>query len=483
MTYAYDINMCATGLSRIRAMGELSILPLPYRPDGCDHFARLRALPGAVLLDSVRAHGASGRFDVMSALPLCELRSHGALTTIRHATGLTHSDADPFRLLAQALDAHLPTARDAGCPWPFQGGAIGWFGYELGRRCAGLAPREPPDPCANLHVGVYGWALLQDHERREAAAVFTTAIDDATRRRVLAALESPAPAPPAPFVLDGEFRSNLDACAYARAFGRVQRYLRDGDCYQVNLAQRLSAPAHGDPWDAYLRLRARTASPFSAFLPGDDGSAVLSFSPERFVRVHGTRVETRPIKGTARRGATPEADRDQASALLASAKDRAENVMIVDLMRNDLARSCRIGSVRVDKLCALESYANVHHLVSVISGTLAPHSSALEVLARCFPGGSITGAPKIRAMQIIDELEPDSRSAYCGAIGYVSRHGTLDTNIAIRTLVHDGTEVHVWGGGGIVADSDRDAEYRETLLKIEPLLEGLRAGAPRLRYP
>ncbi len=469
-------------------MGELSILPLPYRIDCCDHFARLRTLPGAVLLDSVRAHGAQGRFDVLSALPLCQLVTRGNRTTIRTREHITHSTLDPFRLVGQALQDHLPdlpAASAAPSAWPFQGGAIGWFGYDLGRRSAGLAARDTAGTPADMQVGIYGWALLQDHEQRSAAALFSPAIDTATRRRVLAALESPAPPPAEPFLLDGPFRSNFEAGDYERAFARVQRYLLDGDCYQVNLAQRLSAPCHGDPWAAYLQLRVRTASPFSAFLCADDATAVLSLSPERFIRVSGTRVETRPIKGTMARGSTPEADRMQARALLASPKDRAENVMIVDLMRNDLARSCRAGSVRVEKLCALESYANVHHLVSVISGTLDTRSGPLDVLARCFPGGSITGAPKIRAMQIIDELEPDPRSVYCGAIGYVSRHGAMDTNIAIRTLVCDGREVHAWGGGGIVADSDCATEYRETLTKIEPLLEGLRAAtaAAGIRRP
>jgi len=485
MTYVYDINTFHSCFRKTRAMGELSILPLPYRIDCCDHFARLRSLPGAVLLDSARAHGAQGRFDVLSALPLCELVNRGNLTTIRARDHVTYSTLDPFLLVAQALEEHLPPAASRPDAWPFQGGAIGWFGYDLGRRSAGLALRSTADAPADMQVGIYGWALLQDHEQRSAVVLFTPATDEATRRHVLAALESPLSPPAAPFLLDGPFRSNFGADGYERAFARVQRYLLDGDCYQVNLAQRLSAPCHGDPWAAYLHLRARTASPFSAFLQGDDATAVLSFSPERFVRVTGAHVETRPIKGTIRRGSTPETDRIQARALLASEKDRAENVMIVDLMRNDLARSCRIGSVRVEKLCTLESYANVHHLVSVISGTLDAHSGPLDVLARCFPGGSITGAPKIRAMQIIDELEPDPRSVYCGAIGYVSRHGAMDTSIAIRTLVCDGREVHAWGGGGIVVESDCSTEYRETLTKIEPLLDGLRAASatPGIRCP
>ena len=465
-------------------MGAISIFPLPYRSDGCDYFAQLRPLAGAVFLDSARVHGTGGRFDLMSALPLCELSTHGAITRITRRGTSVPSAADPFELVAQALAEHLPRASPPGGDWPFAGGAIGWFGYDLGRRMARLAPRDPAPVVADMQIGIYGWALLQDHARAESVALFTAAVDAPTRRRLIdRLLASPEPVPE-PFMLESPFVTNFDRATYAGAFARVQRYIRDGDCYQVNLAQRLSALVRGDPWSAYLQLRARMASPYSAFLSRDSAS-VLSFSPERFLRLAGGRVETRPIKGTRRRGATPEADREQARHLLASEKDRAENVMIVDLMRNDLGKSCRTGSVRVEKLCALESYANVHHLVSVVSGEPDPARGPARLLADCFPGGSITGAPKIRAMQIIDELEPDPRSVYCGSIGYISAHGTMDTSIAIRTLVCDGARVHAWGGGGIVADSDAETEYRESLTKIEPMLEGLcgRSAAAALRSP
>ncbi|MBK9467545.1 MAG: aminodeoxychorismate synthase component I [Gammaproteobacteria bacterium] len=465
-------------------MGAISILPLPYRIDGCDYFAQLRPLAGAVFLDSARVHGAGGRFDLMSALPVCELRTHGAITRITRRCMSVPSTADPFELVAQALATDLPRAAPSESDWPFAGGAIGWFGYDLGRCVARLAPRNPPSQVPDMQIGIYGWALLQDHERRESVALFTDAVDATIRRRLIDRLLGPREPEAAAFRLESPFVSNFDPVSYAAAFARVQRYIRDGDCYQVNLAQRLSALARGDPWSAYLQLRARMASPYSAFLSGDSAS-VLSFSPERFLHLAGGRVETRPIKGTRRRCATPEADREQVRQLLASEKDRAENVMIVDLMRNDLGKSCRTGSVRVEKLCALESYANVHHLVSVVSGEPDPARGPTRLLADCFPGGSITGAPKIRAMQIIDELEPDPRSVYCGSIGYISAHGTMDTSIAIRTLVCDGTQVHAWGGGGIVADSDTQTEYRESLTKIEPMLEGLRAmsAAPALRSP
>jgi para-aminobenzoate synthetase component I len=259
----------------------------------------------------------------------------------------------------------------------------------------------------------------------------------------------------------------------------VQRYIRAGDCYQINLAQRFSAPYRGDLWAAYLRLREATPTPFAGYMawPAERGEqAILSVSPERFLSCREGRVEARPIKGTRPRGATRDEDRQLAAELEESLKDRAENVMIVDLLRNDLGRVCRVGSVRVPQLCGLESYANVHHLVSVITGELDADRRPLDLLASSFPGGSITGAPKVRAMQIIDALEPSRRSVYCGSLGYVDVRGRMDTSIAIRTAVADRERLHLWGGGGVVADSSGEAEYRETLDKIRHLMAAL--GAP-----
>jgi para-aminobenzoate synthetase component 1 len=449
------------------------IVPLPYLADSCEYFARLRALPGAIFLDSARPFSTRGRFDLMAALPRIRLETRGASTRVIGADGSGRdSREDPFTVLQEVLAAERPAELPPVGDWPFRGGAIGWFAYELGRRAARLAPRAGGSLPA-MCVGIHDWVLLQDHDRRRAALLFDERVTDDERSRVRALLDQPAPADGATLGRSGEWRSNLDRAGYARAFGRVRDYILAGDCYQVNLAQRLSAPARGDPWPAYRALRERMASPFSAYLQ-HGSAAVLSFSPERFLHLAEGRVETRPIKGTSRRGENPVADQRAVERLLASEKDRAENVMIVDLMRNDLGTVCRTGSVHVEKLCALESYANVHHLVSTVTGQLTPGSSAARLLGNCFPGGSITGAPKIRAMQIIDELEPDARSVYCGSIGYLGYDGRMDTSIAIRTLVFDGVEIHAWGGGGLVADSECEAEYRESLTKIEPLVSGIR---------
>ena len=318
-------------------------------------------------------------------------------------------------------------------------------------------------------VGLYDWALIQDHQRGEAWLVATP-----ERRRQALEWLNAAPAAENDCHLTAPSAAALDRDAYHARYEAAQR--------QVNLAQRFSAPYEGDLWAAYRRLRAATPTPFASFMtwPSAQGEqAILSLSPERFLACRDGQVETRPIKGTRPRGDTPGSDARLAAELEGSLKDRAENVMIVDLLRNDLGRSCRPGTVRVPQLCGLESYTNVHHLVSVVTGTLADGRTPLELLAGAFPGGSITGAPKVRAMQIIDELEPSRRSVYCGSLGYVDTRGHMDTSIAIRTAVADGGRLHLWGGGGLLADSEGEAEYQETWDKIRHLMAAL-AGSRQM---
>jgi para-aminobenzoate synthetase component 1 len=270
-----------------------------------------------------------------------------------------------------------------------------------------------------------------------------------------------------------ELRSSFTHAAYLDAVARVREYIFAGDIFQANLSQRFEAPLTEPAWTFYQRLRTRNPAPFAAYLDLP-GAVVLSASPERFLHVDVEgHVETRPIKGTRSRGFGPEHDAALGLALTQSAKDQAENLMIVDLMRNDLSRVCVPGTVRVPELFALEHYATVHHLVSTVVGNLAPDTDALDLLRVAFPGGSITGAPKVRAMEIIAELEPSQRSVYCGAIGYWSLTGALDSNIAIRTAVDKGGRVYFSAGGGIVADSDPEHEYRETMDKARGLIDAL----------
>jgi para-aminobenzoate synthetase component 1 len=287
------------------------------------------------------------------------------------------------------------------------------------------------------------------------------------------ALPASALCPQYPLPILPGLTSNFDRAGYLAAVRRAIDYVHAGDCFQANIAQRLLCPAVLSPLELYRRLRARNAAPFAGLFDAG-GAVVASASPERFLRVAGGEVETRPIKGTRPRGRTPEEDRARAAELLASAKDRAENVMIVDLMRNDLGRVCRYGTVRVPALCRLESYRYVHHLVSEVRGRLRAGLGPVDLLRAAFPGGSVTGAPKVRAMEIIAELEPAARGPYCGALGYVGFDGTMDTNILIRTFTVARGWVQFPVGGGIVADSDPQREYEETLHKAEGLLRALR---------
>lgn len=449
----------------------LTLTALPYARDPLALFARLRHRHGAVLLDSGRP-AATGRYDIIVSDPLAtlEVDNQGRAHIERHGDALAAPPADiddAFAAQAWLLE-QLPTPTVAN-ELPFLGGLLGYWGYDLGRQRQGIVSVRPAAtrfPAARL--GLYAWAIIIDHERLEAWLAATSP----RAEQVTQWLEQAAPPPSEPFQLTAAFHAEMSQVEYAERFARVQRYIRAGDCYQINLAQRLTARYQGDKWDAYCRLRRATPTPFSGFMAWGD-KAVMSLSPERFLQVSEGRVETRPIKGTRRRGDTPADDHARAQALLHSAKDRAENVMIVDLLRNDLGRVCQPGSVHVPTLCGLESYPNVHHLVSVVQGELNAGHSPLALLEAAFPGGSITGAPKIRAMQIIDELEPCQRSLYCGSLGYVDVRGHMDTSITIRTVLADGNSLHVWGGGGLVADSSPADEYAETLDKIHHLVRAL----------
>ena len=269
-------------------------------------------------------------------------------------------------------------------------------------------------------------------------------------------------------------RSNFRHADYLRAVESAREYIAAGDIFQVNLSQRLEGEWGAAAWPLYERLRAASPVSYGAYLDLGDVK-VLSASPERFLKLEGRQVETRPIKGTRPRGATPEEDRALGAELLASEKDRAENLMIVDLLRNDIGKVCRVGSVRVPKLFDLERHASVWHLVSTVTGELRPGLGAVDLLRACFPGGSVTGCPKIRAMEIIEEFEPVRRGVYCGAIGYLSFAGDMDTNIAIRTLVLREGRMELQVGGAVTYDSDPESEYAETLAKGWALLKALGA--------
>jgi para-aminobenzoate synthetase component 1 len=443
------------------------IREFPYRPDSSPVFETLVGRAWPVFLDSGRAAGTLGRYDILTADPRVTLVTRGDRTEIRDAHGVRDSIEDPFVLMDTALGPRRP--RIPGLP--FCGGAIGYFAYDLARRLERLPNMaEDADCIPDMAVGIYDWALVVDHARGCSRIVAQdSACLDEVFGRLIRALSGADPATGAFRVL-APVRSNLSRIQYMCALERIRRYLHEGDCYQVNFAQRFAAPAQGDAWQAYKGLRRLNPAPFGAYFATPDCS-ILCSSPERFLRVRGDRVETKPIKGTRPRGSHPAEDSRLAESLRQSAKDRAENLMIVDLLRNDLGKVCAIGSVHVPTLFEVESYTRVHHLVSTVRGRLAEGRNAVDLLRACFPGGSITGAPKLRAMEIIEELEPHRRGVYCGAIGYLGYDGAMDTNIVIRTLVYSAGVVRLWAGGGIVADSDPEAEYRETFDKAAPLLD------------
>ena len=426
-----------------------------------------------MFLDSGFGGPHAGRYDVLAADPYLTLTTRGATTEIRSRGQSTISARDPLELLAEALGDRTEAIADL----PFAGGAIGYFGYDLGRRFEGLpelATRDIDVP--ELAIGIYDWAVVVDHERQRAWLVAQDrALESAEAwQQLVERVTVRAAKPSRPFRVLSSVRSSFDPASYARAFARVQDHIRAGDCYQINLTQRFEARMQGDAWQAYERLRRTNPAPYSAYLELPF-ARVLCSSPERFLTVRGDRVETKPIKGTRPRAADPTVDARLAKELAQSAKDRAENVMIVDLLRNDLGKCCVPGSIRAEPLFAIESFASVHHLVSTVTGRLAPGRHAVDLIRACFPGGSITGAPKRRAMQIIEALEPERRSVYCGCIGYLGFDGDMDLNIAIRTLLCTNERIYAWAGGGIVADSTVESEYQESLDKAAALLAILEA--------
>lgn len=463
----------AVGPSRAGAAAPL-VREIPYA-DPVDLFGLVADDPYAALL-----HGAGADHSFIGLDPFRVLSCRDGQVAIDDAP----VPGDPFAALGAELGRH-PSIAVPGVA-PFQGGAVGYLGYEMARGLEDIpAPPSGPDDFPEMQMMLCDLVVALDHRERRAFIVSSghPEPDPAARRaraeerlrhaerRLAAVVPLDAPAVPsrAPRIT-----SDVSRAAYETAVRRVIDYILAGDVFQANISQRFRAelPATLGPLDLYRRLHAGNPAPFSAYLKLDD-LVIASSSPERFLRLDGDRVETRPIKGTRPRGVSAADDDALAAELSVSEKDRAENVMIVDLLRNDLSRVCRDGSVEVPELCAVERFATVMHLVSTVTGRLRPGMTAVDLLTACFPGGSITGAPKIRAMEIIAELEATRRGPYCGAIGYLGFDGALDTSVVIRTYAIRGRRVTFQAGGGIVADSRPGAEYEETLAKARALFAAL----------
>lgn len=466
-------------------------LPVPRIDQALRQFA---AHPQCLFLDSAKQHPTLGRYSFLMADPV-------------HWESASEPAADPFQTI-QAKIAAWPSAAIDDLP-PFQGGAAGLLGYELGR-CFEDVPAAAIDEFRTpiFAMGIYDVVLAIDHLQQrcwlvsqgfpETAPAARRERAEARGREVLAWLQNSAPSLPyererhppltvselapqhALESLDG-LTSDFSREQYLQLVRRAVEYIHAGDIFQVNLSQRFLYPAQPtsnhepaaeNSLNLYLRLRDRNAGTFAGYMDLGDAQ-VLSASPERFICARESMVETRPIKGTRRRMDRPEADLYSATDLHESVKDRAENVMIVDLLRNDLSRVCRSESVRVTQLCELEQYEFVQHLVSAVQGELQPGRHPLDLIRAAFPGGSITGAPKVRAMEIISELEPTARGPYCGCLGYIGFDGAMDSNILIRTITASRGWWQMPAGGGIVAESKPHAEYQETLDKARGMVRSL----------
>ncbi|MEQ4922306.1 aminodeoxychorismate synthase component 1 [Proteus hauseri] len=449
---------------------QLQQRELTYTPDlALQVFTPIASLPWSSLLHSGFAEHPHNRFDIVVSDPVITLETRKQTTTIKEKNAaVKRSKKDPFTLIQTALarfDFH-PTQDDA---LPFLGGALGIWSYDLGRRLETIPDIAKNElNFADMAVGIYDWALIVDHKLHKATLISYHDID----ARLQWLENQTNTSGNKTFELTSDWQSNISSDEYNEKIAKIHQYLLSGDCYQVNLAQRFSASYTGDEWNAFLTLNNANKAPFSSFmcLPNN---FVISVSPERFIHLVNNKIETRPIKGTLPRKASPDEDDEQAQLLANSRKDRAENLMIVDLMRNDIGKVACTGSVNVPELFVVERFPAVHHLVSTITAELPEHLTATDLLRAAFPGGSITGAPKIRAMEIIEELEPHRRHGYCGAIGYISFCGTMDTNISIRTLLTEKNRIYCWAGGGIVADSVAEKEYQETFDKLGKILTTL----------
>jgi para-aminobenzoate synthetase component I len=468
------------------------ILDLPAAPLA----AAIGAWPRSALLESGPGFGRAGRWSILAAYPRLVWEATGSRWSSRADSGAVESGVGDVLTVLDGLLRRFGLTDPAEQPDPrlppFQGGMIGFLGYDLAPRIERLPRARPRDShLPDIRLALYDTAVTIDalSDRVELWAWDLTGEGRAAaerrcrswRKALDRSLRSPKQSSSPPISLAPP-TSSFDRDTYLATVRRILEYIAAGDVFQVNLSQRFAAQGRTDPLELYLRLKQESPAPFAAYLHWQD-LAVVSASPESFFQTRGNTVVTRPIKGTRPRGSSPEDDGRLAAELLDSPKDRAELTMIVDLERNDLGRVCEYGSVVVRDPLTIESFAQVHHLVATVEGQLRAGVGPIDVIRAVFPGGSITGAPKIRAMEIIDELEPNRRSLYTGAIGYLSRGGSSGFNIAIRTMLVEGNRVSFQVGGGIVADSDPEAEFEETLAKGRGMLAALTRGAEERAVP
>ena len=442
-------------------MNNIHIISLPYLLDSTIYFEAIANNSWSFFLDSCVHDGSKeilekSRYDIIVSQPFIRIIADESSVVVEENNQRKIFKKNPF----EVLDKILLRFKVEQSLFPFSGGAVGYFSYELGQENLNTKKENVGMPL--MMVGIYDWGLIIDHKEKKTSIV-THHMNRDTKNEIdkfilkFKSIKSQNNI----FKIKTSPKALFDFKEYDYIVNKILSFIREGDVYQINLSNKYLAECEGDSWVGYRKFREISQSPFMAYLHFDDYD-ILCASPERFIHVKESNiVETRPIKGTEPRSSNPEIDKRNAEKLLNSEKDRAENLMIVDLLRNDLGKNCISGSVKVKALCELKSYTNVHHLESIIEGELKSESSLVQLFKDCFPGGSITGAPKERSMQIINDIEPHSRDIYCGSIGYFGFNRKMDTNIAIRTIVRKGNELHYYSGGGIVAGSNSKNEFDE----------------------
>ncbi|KZZ36153.1 MULTISPECIES: anthranilate synthase component I family protein [unclassified Oleiphilus] len=424
--------------------------------------ALLASLPHSIFLDS-GVDESKGRFNIISGSPLFTHTINKA--ELSHTPNLVKPSN-----IHESLNYEQQEIPSIFSDLPFTAGLIGYSSYEYGALNIIEAPQlmeESKLPL--LYIGEYTWSYIHDKKQKRGYLTYSPRcpldLRDKIENIISDTHEKNATYKHKQQTNKPNWQKTISYQRYSEAFEQIQSYIIAGDCYQVNLTQRFEADFDDPSLPLYFQLREKVDTPYSAFISFSDDQQLLSFSPEQFIGIKNKEINTKPIKGTAQNTNKAEAPQK----LQESTKNQAENLMIVDLLRNDLSKVCELGSVKVEKLFELETFKNVHHLISHIKGRLRKDVTELDAFFACFPGGSITGAPKIRSMEIINELEGSGRDAYCGSIFYLNGNGNFDSNILIRTIVHSGNKLHCWGGGGIVHDSNCKEEYLESLTKVSNL--------------
>ena len=435
---------------------------ITYYSDSSYYFEKIKHLDWPVFLDSCyqkdKPQSKYARFDIIAANPFIKITAKSGITSVSDRNGSHQYKQPSLDVLSDLMNQY----QKSSCSFPFVGGAISYCSYELNLKSA------KKNTIDTMMMGIYDWAVIVDHFKKKTYIV-SMLLDSKTELfvgKLVDIFKEDKDNFDLKFKIKTSVSDNLSFIDYKNKFDKVMSYINAGDCYQINLSKKFEVDTAGDSWYFYKKFRDINKSPFMAYLLYDDFE-ILSGSPERFIKSQDGIVTTRPIKGTRARGSNKELDKKNANELLNSIKDQSENLMIVDLLRNDLSINCEVGSIKVDELFSIESYPNVHHLVSTISGILKKESNNIKLFSDSFPGGSITGAPKIRATEIIDELEEHSRDLYCGSVCYFSFNGSMDSNVAIRSMVHHNQKLCFYSGGGLTAGSNVDDEYQEIEDKVE----------------